>query len=127
MPDSMRRIPDGNRQSGKLPRRYAAHPRKFPCRWRQPESLPLCDEAGKPLALEDCLGATAEESDKAIDRVLLRELLASLEPRERQVILLRYFMDKTQSDVAKVLHISQVQVSRLESKILKRMRQAAET
>ena len=36
-------------------------------------------------------------------------------------------MDKTQSDVAKVLHISQVQVSRLESKILKRMRQAAET
>lgn len=96
---------------------------------RKPASLqaPLSDEVGKPLALEDCLGATAEESDKAIDRVLLRELLASLEPRERQVILLRYFMDKTQSDVAKVLHISQVQVSRLESKILKRMRQAAET
>ena len=43
---------------------------------RKPASLqaPLSDEAGKLLSLEDCLGATAEESDKAIDRVLLREL-----------------------------------------------------
>ena len=94
---------------------------------RRPASLqaPMSDEAGKPLALEDCLGTT-EESDKAIDRVLLRELLATLAPRERQVILLRYFMDKTQTDVAKSLGISQVQVSRLESKILKNLRQAAE-
>ena len=96
---------------------------------RKPASLqaPLSDDTGKPLALEDCLGATTEESEKATDRVLLRELLASLEPRERQVILLRYFMDKTQTDVAKVMNISQVQVSRLESKILKRMRAVAET
>lgn len=95
---------------------------------RQPASLqaPLNDENGRPLSLEHCLGASAKEDEMAIDRVLLRELIFHLAPRERQVILLRYFMDKTQTEVARVLGISQVQVSRLESKILKSMRQTAE-
>jgi len=43
-------------------------------------------------------------------------------PRDKQVILLRYFKDKTQTDVAKILGISQVQVSRIEKKILGKMK-----
>lgn len=44
-------------------------------------------------------------------------------PRDKEVILLRYFKDKTQSDVAKILGISQVQVSRIEKKILSQMKE----
>ena len=50
------------------------------------------------------------------------ELLCTLEPREKQIILLRYFRDKTQSEIARQLGVSQVQVSRLESRILKKLR-----
>ena len=52
----------------------------------------------------------------------LKELLSTLSPRERTIITLRYFSDKTQSQVAAVLGISQVQVSRLENTILLRLR-----
>ncbi|MBE5785751.1 MAG: sigma-70 family RNA polymerase sigma factor, partial [Clostridiales bacterium] len=61
-----------------------------------------------------------------LNRVMLKELLSSLEPRERTLILLRYFSDKTQTEIAGVLGISQVQVSRLESRILQKMRSQAE-
>lgn len=63
------------------------------------------------------------KEDDVIDRMLLRELLTSLDPRERQIIFLRYFKDETQSEIAKKLGVSQVQVSRLESRILKKMRE----
>lgn len=43
-------------------------------------------------------------------------------PRDKQLILLRYYKDKTQNDVAKILGISQVQVSRIEKSILKKMK-----
>ena len=67
-----------------------------------------------------------EETGKVIDRILLRELLQQLEPRERQIIFLRYFKDQTQSQIAAQLGVSQVQISRLESRILKKMRQQAQ-
>ena len=60
-----------------------------------------------------------------VNRILLKELLSQLDPRERQLIMMRYFMNKTQSDTAKELGVSQVQVSRLESKILKKLRDVA--
>lgn len=58
------------------------------------------------------------------DKILLRDLIKNLNERERKIILLRYYRDKTQSEVAKVLNVSQVQVSRIESKIIAKMRQA---
>ena len=53
-----------------------------------------------------------------IDRIALKEALKSLDAKSRQIIMLRYFKDKTQVQVAKMLGISQVQVSRIEKKVL---------
>ena len=55
--------------------------------------------------------------------MVLKELLLELEPKERDIIVRRYFYNQTQSAIAADLSISQVQVSRLEKKILRRMRE----
>ncbi len=49
-------------------------------------------------------------------------MINDLESRDKQIILLRYYKDKTQSEVARILGISQVQVSRIEKKILNKMK-----
>ena len=49
-------------------------------------------------------------------------MINDLESRDQQIILLRYYKDKTQSEVARILGISQVQVSRIEKKILNKMK-----
>ena len=59
-------------------------------------------------------------------KIALKEILNQLEPKEKQIIFLRYFEDKTQSDIAKKMGISQVQVSRIEKKVLSRIRQKME-
>jgi len=61
------------------------------------------------------------EQDNMMDNLFLKEALNRLNDRERNIILLRYFHDKTQMEVAKRLGISQVQVSRTEKKILRQM------
>ena len=58
-----------------------------------------------------------DEQEELLRRMLLEELLASLDPKERRLIVLRFFHDRTQSQVAEELGMSQVQVSRLEKKI----------
>ena len=68
------------------------------------------------LSIADRLASP--ESISMIDKLMLKNLLASLTERERKVILLRYFRNQTQSQVAKQLGISQVQVSRMEQKVL---------
>ena len=62
----------------------------------------------------------------ALRRVELRELFNFLSERERQVLFLRYFRDRTQAEVGKRLGLSQVQISRIEKKALLRMRQQGE-
>lgn len=62
------------------------------------------------------------EKEKLIDNMLLKELMENLEQAERELIVLRYFKDKTQTEVAGILGVSQVQVSRMEKKILLKMR-----
>lgn len=64
-----------------------------------------------------------DEQEELLRRMLLEELLASLDPKERRLIVLRFFHDRTQSQVAEELGMSQVQVSRLEKKILRQMRE----
>lgn len=61
---------------------------------------------------------TDENDDEKLDKMMLKKIINELAPRDKQIILLRYFADKTQADVARVLQVSQVQVSRLENKIL---------
>ncbi len=61
-------------------------------------------------------------NNKLVDNIALKEVVKQLEPRERKIILLRYYYDKTQSEIAKTLNISQVQVSRLENKILNNLK-----
>ena len=65
---------------------------------------------------------TTENDEEKLDKMMLKQILGDLEPRERKIIMLRYFADKTQSDVARVMNVSQVQISRLESKILRKIR-----
>lgn len=73
---------------------------------------------------EDASGVDVEK-EKLLNRILLEQLLKKLETKERKLIELRYYREMTQTEVAKELGISQVQVSRLEKKILKRLRKLA--
>lgn len=66
------------------------------------------------------------EKDKLINHMLLKGLLDNLSERERELIYMRYYQDKTQMEIAGIMGISQVQVSRMEKKILLRMREMAE-
>lgn len=59
-----------------------------------------------------------DQNDDMFNNIALRDALKDLEQRDKRIIMLRYFRDKTQSEIAKELNISQVQVSRLETKIL---------
>lgn len=68
-------------------------------------------------------GGTDAEKERLLDHLLLSQLLDSLDSGERELIYMRYFQNKTQVEIAGVLGISQVQVSRLEKKILLRMRE----
>ena len=78
------------------------------------------------LSLLDRLSEGNGENEEVLDRVVLRELLGSLEKQERELIVRRYFYDQTQTKIAELMGISQVQVSRLEKKILKKMREGFE-
>ena len=79
---------------------------------------------GNEMLLVDMLGKEGE-SDEIVNRLLLEKLLSALDEREKNLIQLRYFENKTQMQVAGDLGMSQVQVSRLEKKVLLRLRQEA--
>ena len=85
---------------------------------------PVYQSDGSEIYLVDQIADRANEKEKLLDHIMLKELLEELDDKEREIITLRYFQDKTQMEVAKKLGVSQVQVSRLEKKILIRMRQA---
>lgn len=90
---------------------------------REPESInrALYDDSDETLS--DSLSSGNDE-EIITDRILIEQLLEKVEPKERQVIVLRYFKDKSQQEIAKMLGISQVQVSRIEKKVLEKMRLA---
>ncbi len=82
-------------------------------------------QSDTPLQLIDKL-SDGTEAERMMERLSLMEALEHLDAKERQIITLRYFQDKTQTDVAKRIGISQVQVSRIEKRVLQQMRQALE-
>lgn len=81
---------------------------------------------GAPVLLIDKLSEEKKCDDNLIERIALKEALRSLDEKARQIIMLRYFKDKTQVQVAKMLGISQVQVSRIEKKVLAQMKKRLE-
>lgn len=77
---------------------------------------------GNEIYMVDRLPSGKDENEKVLNHILLEQLLSELTDEEKRLIALRYFQDKTQVEVARQLGISQVQVSRLEKRILLRMR-----
>jgi len=78
---------------------------------------------GKPVTLSDKIDETPAASTSILDKMMLTEILERLLPLERQLITMRYFEDHTQTEIAQALNISQVQVSRIEKRILKKMKE----
>ena len=89
---------------------------------KQVDSIYEEDSENNKLALIDRVSSEKDETDTMINRIFIKELLNKMDSRDRQIIMLRYFNGKTQSQVAKMLNISQVQVSRIEKKILNKMK-----
>ena len=91
------------------------------------ESLykPVYQKDGNEVPLLEKLEEKECQEEKVLNKMLLTQLLNELGKEERQIIYLRYFSNKTQSEIGKELGISQVQVSRMEKKILKQMREKA--
>ncbi|MBQ7092136.1 MAG: SigB/SigF/SigG family RNA polymerase sigma factor, partial [Clostridia bacterium] len=85
---------------------------------------PVYGDEGDALVMDKLTGSS-DGDDDALDRIMLQQLMSILEPREQKIIMLRYFRDKTQSEIAASMGISQVQVSRLESRIMKKLRERA--
>ena len=77
---------------------------------------------GSEISLLDKLSKGENESEKVVDHVLLKEAMNHLEQKEQQMIYYRYFEGISQQEIAKIFHISQVQVSRIQKKILKKLR-----
>ncbi len=88
------------------------------------ESLykPVYQKDGNEVTLLEKLEEEDSQEERVINRMLISELLEGLEKEERQLIYLRYFSNKTQTEIGQELGISQVQVSRMEKKILQQMR-----
>ena len=77
---------------------------------------------GKSINLIERISTDKNEEEMITNKLVVKELINKLEDREKEVILLRFYKDKTQSQVAKILGITQVQVSRIERKILENMK-----
>lgn len=88
------------------------------------ESLSAPASAGEEtgLLLQDRIAGETAENEVLLDRMLLGDLLKMLNGRQREIIVRHYFYDQTQTQIAAQLGISQVQVSRIERKILGQMR-----
>lgn len=90
---------------------------------RSPVSLYEKSEEGNERSLSLIDKITINDStDDNVEKIVLKGILSELGEREKKIIMLRYFRDMTQGQVSKILGVSQVQVSRLESKILEKIK-----
>ncbi len=78
------------------------------------------DSDGKQTSLIEHL--PTDEDKKMVDKIILKDMLSKLQPREQKIIVLRYFRDMTQGEIAQKMGVSQVQISRLENKILSKLK-----
>ena len=86
------------------------------------ENVYSSDKDGNELNILDTLKSNKDEANLITNKIVLNKIINSLEKRDKEIILLRYYTDKTQSEVGKILGISQVQVSRIEKRILEKMK-----
>ena len=77
---------------------------------------------GHEISLEDKLPLEENQQEMVVNRMFLEQALGTLDRKERELIYLRFFQDRTQSSIAQQMGMSQVQVSRMEKKILNRLR-----
>ena len=80
---------------------------------------------GEGVSLMERVEEKKDEQEELLTGMLVRQLLDTLEPKERRLIILRFFCDRTQAQVARELGMTQVQVSRLEKKILSTLKKRA--
>ncbi len=78
---------------------------------------------GSSMLLEDMIKDNRNEKEELLNHMVLEQLMGQLETREREIIVLRYMENMTQTEVAMKLQTSQVQISRYEKKILQKMRE----
>ena len=80
------------------------------------------NKEGKQMTIFDKISTGKNEEEIITNRMVVNQLINELHDRDKEIILLRFFKEKTQTEVAKILGISQVQVSRIERKILNEMK-----
>lgn len=86
------------------------------------ESAMQENKDGSKITILDKISTQKDEQEIITNRLAIKQLLEKLEKREQEIILLRFYKEKTQTQVAEILGITQVQVSRLEKKILEKMK-----
>lgn len=92
---------------------------------RSPTSIheTLYQDDGDPIYVLDQLSDEKTSGDQWFEQIILNEVLENLPEKERQILILRFLQDKTQNEVAKLVGLSQVQVSRIERQTLKLIRE----
>lgn len=80
------------------------------------------NKEGKQLTIFEKISTGINEEEVITNKLVIKQLINELEDRDKEIILLRFFKEKTQTEVAKIIGISQVQVSRIERKILNNMK-----
>lgn len=78
------------------------------------------DSDGKPLQLIDRIAT--DDNEKMMEKLVLKDIISKLTPREQAITYLRYYKDLTQGEIAKRMGVSQVQISRIENKIIQKLK-----
>ncbi len=81
------------------------------------------NKTDKSISIVERVSSNIDEANLITDKITVHKLIENLEKRDKEIILLRFYKEKTQDQVAKILGISQVQVSRIEKKILQNMKE----
>lgn len=87
---------------------------------------PIYNKNEEKVFVEDTIQSNKNEEVQITDKLCIEQMLKELDSRDREIIILRYFKENTQAQVAKILGISQVQISRIEKKVLLSMRKKLE-
>ena len=80
------------------------------------------DNGDKNIGLIDRISTGKDEEEIITNKIVVKELIEGLDKKDKEIILLRFFKEKTQSQVASILGISQVQVSRIEKRVLQKLK-----
>lgn len=88
----------------------------------EPKSICSYDSDGNEINITDKIAAE-EFENRVIDKITIENLLENISERERLILIYRYFKGKTQSEIASMLSLSQVQISRIEKSVIKKLRE----